>query len=207
MSGLYTALVVTALGTGVNQYSQNQNLKNQDNQAAASIRNQMTLNNKAESDVNTLNQSVARSNPQDAQKAQDAAYVAAIRNASATQGTVNPAVKGASKRYGDAVAGSQADVNNYARSTANNLAATVAPQLQRIGEGNQIADTASQLGIINDASNSEQGLLRTRLAGDAANPWLSSLGTILQGTGQGLATNAGYKKGGQGMGGSNPYLH
>jgi hypothetical protein len=208
MSGLYAALAAAALsavGTGVNSYAQNQNARKQDDQTAASIRNQAALNAQAEQKVGDLNAQIARSSPKSAQDQQTAAYVKALQQANATQSTVNPSVKGASKRYGQAVDASRTDVNNYARQTASNLAATAAPQLQRIGEGNAIANTASDLGIINDASGSEQGILKTKLAGDQADPWLGALSGLLQGAGSGLSTYGGYKRGGS-TGSSNPYL-
>lgn len=209
MSGLYTAIGAAALsaaGSGVSSYSQNQTMRKQDNQLAASTIKQGGINSQAENAVSKLNDSVARSNPNDATKQQTAAYLQAAQQAAKTAPT-NPAVPGGSKRYSQAVAGSKADISDYARSTAGNAAAVAAPQLQRIGEGNQIADTASQLGRYNDTSASEQGILRTQLAGDQANPWLSSLSQVLQGAGSGLSTYGGYRKGGgSGMGGSSGYV-
>lgn len=199
MSGLYTAIGAAALsaaGSGANAYSQNQNMRKEDNQSAQSIVQQGQINAKAEQAVGNLNQSIAKSNPATATKDQTAAYLAAANAAPST----TPSVPGGSKRYTQAAAGAKSDISDYARQTAGNAAAVAAPQLQRIGEGNQIADTASQLGRFNDQSASEQGILKTQLAGDQANPWLSSLSQVLSGAGNGLSSYAGYKKG-QGMGG------
>lgn len=205
MSGLYTAIGAAALsaaGTGVNSYTQNQNMRKQDSQAADSIVKQGQINSQAENAVSKLNASVAKSNPNDATKQQTAAYLAAAQGA-AKNAPTTPSVPGGSKRYAQAQAGAAADVSDYARTTAANQGAVVAPQLQRIGEGNQIADTASQLGRFADTSSSEQGILKTQLAGDQANPWLSSFGQLLQGAGSGASTYAGYKYG-KGMGGAQP---
>jgi len=162
MSGVFTAVAaLTLAGTGATAYANNQNLRKQDSQTASSIIKQGALNSQATSDVNKVNAAIARSSPQDAQKAQNAAYLKALQEAQPTQSGVNPGVKGASKRYGDASAASQQDVGNYARATASNLAATAAPQIQRIGEGNAIANTASNLGLLNDSSGAQAGLLRT----------------------------------------------
>lgn len=205
MSGLYTAIgaaALTAAGSGVNSYSQNQNMRKEDAQSAQSIINQGKINSQAETAVGNLNKSIAQSNPNTATKDQTAAYLAAAHQAAAS-GNTTPVVAGASKRYAQAQGGAQQDIENYARGTAANTAAVAAPQLQRIGEGNQIADTASQLGRFNDQSASEQAMLHTELAGDQANPWLSATSQLLSGAGNGLSTYAGYKKG-QGMGGSTP---
>lgn len=204
MSGLYSAIGAAALSVGsagVNAYSQNQNMRKQDNQSAQSILRQGQINSKAEGAVSDLNKSIAKSNPNDATKDQTAAYLAAANAAP----TTNPSVPGGSKRFVQAQDASKADVAQYARSTAGNAAAVAAPQLQRIGEGNQIANTASELGRFNDESSSEQGLLKTRLAGDQANPWLQSLSGLLSGASTGLSTYGGYKSAGKkpsGMGGS-----
>jgi hypothetical protein len=206
MSGLFTAAAVASLvGTGASAYANNQNLRKQDNQAAASIIKEGALNSQAGADVAKTNAAIAKSNPDNTQKQQNAAYLAALQQAQPTQAGVNPGVKGASKRYNQATANSQQDVNDYARSTASNLASTAAPQLQRINEGNVIANTASKLGLLNDTANAQGGLLKTQLAGDQADPWLSSIGTLLQGAGQGASSYAGYKSGKK-QTGSNPYL-
>lgn len=205
MSGyLAGAAALTAAGAGVNAYSQNQALRKADNASAESITRQGQINSQAEAAVSKLNQSVAKSNPQQATKDQTAAYLTAAQNAAKNAPTA-PSVPGGSKRYSQAQAGANADVANYARTTAGNQAAVVAPQLQRIGEGNEIADTASQLGRFNDTSAAEQGILKTRLAGIQANPWLSSLGQVLGGAGSGLATYGGRKSAKTGMGGSYNY--
>lgn len=211
MSGVYSAVGAAALsaaGAGVNAYSQNQNMRKQDSQAAQSIINQGAINSKAEGAVNNLNASIAKSNPDSASKAQQAAYMDAIRRAAPTQGNVNPSTPGGSKRFQQAQAASKDDIAQYARSTAANDAAVAAPSLQRIGEGNQIANVASELGRFNDESTGEQGILKTQLAGDQANPWLSALSGVLSGAGSGLSTYGGYQAAGkkQGMGGSNPYV-
>lgn len=198
MSGLYSAIGAAALsaaGSGVNAYSQNQNMRTQDNQAAAATIKQGAINSQAEKATGNLNASIAKSNPADAQKAQMAAYMQALQQAQPTQSTTNAPVPGGSNRFAQASAASKADVANYARATANNTAAVAAPALQRIGEGNQIADTASQLGLLNDQSAQEQGILKTQLAGDQANPWLTSLSGVLQGAGNGLSTYAGFSGG------------
>lgn len=204
MSGVYTAIGAAALsaaGSGVSAYSQNQNMRKQDDQAAGSIIKQGQINSKAEAAVGDLNKSIAKSNPDDATKQQTAAYLQAAQQAP----TTTPTVPGGSKRYTQAQAASKADIGQYARATAGNAAAVAAPNLQRIGEGNQIANVASELGRFNDESASEQGILKTQLAGDQANPWLSSLSQVLSGAGSGLSTYGGYRAGGKGMGGSNPY--
>lgn len=207
MTGTYTAIGAAALsaaGAGANAYSQNQNMRKQDSQSAQSIIQQGAINSKAESAVSQLNANIAKSNPNDATKQQTAAYLAAIQQANPTQSVVNPNVPGGSKRFTQAQAASKADVANYARSTAGNMAAVAAPNLQRIGEGNQIGNVASELGRYNDESAAEQGILKTQLAGDQANPWLTALSGVLSGAGSGLSTYSGYRKGvGSGMGGSN----
>jgi len=205
MSGLYTAITAAALsavGTGVSAYNQNQTMRKQDSQAASNLIKQQAINSQATQKVDQLNSAIAKSNPDDARKQQTAAYLEALNRAAPTQGTVTPATKGASKRFAQATAGAQQDVSDYARSTANNLAATAAPSLQRINEGNAIAGTASGLGLLNDQSNNQQGIFRTQLAGDANDPWLGALSGLLQGAGAGASTYAGGRSGAT----KNPYL-
>jgi hypothetical protein len=204
MTGLYTGLAaaaISALGAGTSMAVTQGNLKKQDSQAAANIIKQGQINSKATNKVNELNANIAKSDPNAAEKQQTAAYLKALQQADPAQSGVNPAVKGASKRYDAATGAAKADVGNYARSTAQAMAATAAPQLQRIGEGNRIAGTASDLGLLNDQSNMQNGIFKTQLAGDTNDPYLSSLSGLLQGAGSGLSTYAGTKSKG-----SNPYL-
>lgn len=206
MTGLYTAIAAAALsaiGSGVGAYSQQQNLKNQDKQAAANIIAQGKINSEATGKVNDLNQQIAKSNANDQTKNQTADYIQALQRANPTQAGATAPVKGGSKRFAEANAQSTADVNKYARDTAGAMAATAAPQLQRIGEGNAIASTASDLGLLNDKSNMQQGIFKTQLGGDQSNPWLNSLSGLLQGSGSGLSTYAGMQAGKKG---GNPYL-
>lgn len=204
MSGLYTAIGAAALsaaGTGVNAYNQNQQMRKQDNDAATSIVNQGRINSQAEGAVKNLNDNIAKSTPTKNTQDQTAAYLQAINSQPAAANTT-PKVAGGSKRYTEAQGAAAQDVANYGRSTAENAAAVAAPSLQRIGEGNQIANVASELGRYNDQSANEQGLLRTKLAGDTANPWLGAFSQLLQGAGSGLSTYGGYRSGSKGMGGS-----
>lgn len=202
------AAALGAIGTGVNAYSQRQNMRNQDRQAAAAITAQGDLNKQASQKVTDLTGKIAASDPNAAQKQQMASYLQALTQANPTQSGANPAVPGGSKRFVEATANSKGDVANYARSTASALAATAAPQLQRINEGNQIAGTASDLGLLQDSSNAQSGILKTKLAGDAPNPWLSSLSEVLQGAGQGGSIYAGGMMGKKpsSVGSNNPYL-
>lgn len=200
------AAALGAIGTGVNAYSQNQNLRNQDKQAAASIAAQGNLNKQASQQVTNLTKNVAASDPAAAQKQQMAAYLSAIQQAAPVQSTANVGTPGASNRFVQASANSKNDVSNYARSTASALASTAAPQLQRINEGNQIANTASNLGLLQDQSNAQSGILKTQLAGDQANPWLTSLSQVLQGAGQGGSIYAGGMSGTKKPSSTNPYL-
>lgn len=204
MSGLYTAIGAAALsvaGEGVSSYNQNQSLKQQQNQATNEIEQQQQLQQQAESKVRNTVTQVAQANPNAAANSQLAAYKQALtqqaQNVASPTG-MGASVPGASKRYTQAQGAAQENVNDYANTQATNAADTAGAQLQRIGEGQDIASTASQLGLLQDTSQNKSGELNVQLAGDQPSPWLTALGGALSGAGSGLGTYAGTKYGKKG---------
>lgn len=201
MSGGYTALgaaLLSAAGEATNSYAQNQNLKQQQNQTIAQINEQKDLQQQAEARVKNTVQTVKQANPNAAQDQQLEAYKKALtqqaQNVTSPTG-MGASVPGGSKRYAQAEQAAQSNVNNYANTQATNAAATAGAQLQRLGEGQSIASTASDLGMLQDTSQNQQGILKTQLAGDQADPWLTALSGALQGAGNGLGTYAGTQYG------------
>lgn len=227
--GLAAGAVVSALGAGTTMYANNQNQKNQQQQLAASNATQANIEREGAARVAATTAKTAAASP--GAGAQDllASYKAALSAANPQQSGAISNVSGGSKRYAESAASAKANVNDYATTMAKNLATTGGAQLQRIGTGQDIANTASDLGLISGQSNNESGVLKAQLAGDQANPWLTALGSVAQGAGSGLMGSSlskglggfttkvapGLIAGGSdvpapnfgSMGGSNPYLN
>lgn len=182
--GLAAGAVVSAIGAGTSMYANNQNQKNQNNQLAESELQQQNMERQGAAQVAQTTNKVAQANANSPAQQLLANYQKALTQANPTQG-IAP-VTGGSKRYAESAASAKANVNDYASAMAGNLATTGGAQLQRIGTGNDIANTASNLGLLSGQSTNEQGVLKAQLAGDQANPWTLALGQITQGAGQGL---------------------
>jgi hypothetical protein len=118
-----------------------------------------------------------------------AAYKTALAQGAPSQSAALPAISGASSRYAKSVASAKANVNDYATELAKNMAITGGAQLQRIGDANRIAQTASDLGALQTQSGNTSAALKTQLSGDQANPWVSALGSAVQGAGSGIMSH------------------
>ena len=184
-AGLAAGALITAAGTGVSMYAQNKNAKNQQNQLAASEMQQGNLEREASAKVAQTTARAAAANPNNESNNLLAAYKSALSAAAPTSGAINP-VAGGSKRYAESTASAKSNVGAYADEMAKNMATTGGAQLQRIDTGNDIANTASQLGLLDTQSVNDQAVLKAQLEGDTPNPWLTALGSIAQGAGQGM---------------------
>lgn len=196
--GLAAGAVVTALGAGTTMYANNQNQKNQNAQEAQSIEQQQNLERQGASDVSQTTAKVAQANANGPAQQLLQKYQQALTAANPTQGISS--VAGGSKRYAEGAASAKANVNDYASAMAGNSAVTGGAQLSRIGTGNDIADTASNLGLLNGQSSNAQAVLNAQLKGDQANPWTLAAGQVVQGLGTGLMGRSL-----SGMGGSKTY--
>jgi hypothetical protein len=211
MSGLYTALVLTALGTGTEMYANNQALKNKDAEAAAGIRRQMSLEDQAQTNVKQAIQKVGSNNTQNIQanqNAQQAAYLDALRRAVPSQSGALESTPGASARYASDVVNAQISNKAYGANRAAAMAATDAPQLTQQQDQLALGDTATKLGLLGDTSNNEGKLTQMRVNAIAPNPWLEATGQLLKGAGGGLASYSGYNSGKKKQAapsGGNPY--
>lgn len=186
--GLAAGAVLAAIGTGTSMYAQNQNQKNQNNQLEESQLQQQNLERQGAAQVAQTTQKVAQANANGPAQQLLASYQKALATADPTQGIIS--VPGGSKRYAESAASAKANVNDYATAMAGNDAVTGGAQLQRIGSGNDIANTASNLGLINGQSVNAQGVLKAQLAGDQANPWTTALGKVVQGAGMGMVSGS-----------------
>jgi hypothetical protein len=104
---------------------------------------------------------------------------AAVQNSNAA----SPDVPGASKAYKQEQAQASGSAQNYVNAIANSAATTQGTQLERVGEGEDIANTATQLGGLQQQSNEQNYVTKLQVEATQENPWLKSLGMLLSGAG------------------------
>lgn len=199
LEGAAIAAAISAAGAGVNAYSQNQTLRSQDQAAAAGIRNQEQLQRQGEATVNQnvqkMSAAQSQANVDAASAKQLAAYRAALSAGSTAPGASPTPVAGASGAYKARAAQAGGNASDFVNALAASGAKTEGTQLERVQEGQGMADTASKLGLLNTQSQGQDYLTQLKIRAQQANPWLTSAGILLGGTGAGLSSYSGYNSG------------
>lgn len=181
--GALTPLLVGMVGSQVGQYAQQQALNKQDKITAANILEQGNLNKQAEGDVSSTVKKIAASDPAAAKAKMLGAENQALELGAQTSGSAQPNVPGASKAYKAAVGGANASAGDYINNLKQGIAGTNAPTMQRIGESQDIASTASNLGLLGQQSSRENYASQVAEQGVRQNPWLQDLGMTMQAAG------------------------
>ena len=195
------AMAASAAGAATSAIATGQQQNRQNDIAAAGIIKQGQLQKQAENDVgqtvNTLNASNASTQAKTAQQLN--AYRSALLQAQPLSAAASPGVPGASKAYGAAQAASSGSASDYVNKIATSAATTQGTQLERINEGQSMADTATKLGVLGQQSGEQSYLTKLQVSSTQANPWVKGLGMLLQGAGlgMGMASGAGLFSSGQ----------
>lgn len=200
MSGAYSAATAAALtiaGSAAEAYGNNQTLRKQDSIAAQGIRNQTALQTQAQQGVQKTIQKVGvdnAANDAQNQKIQQAQYMAALARAAPVQGSSLTTTPGASSRYAQQVVDAQAANKSFGAGQASLMARTTAPQLTQMQDQQNLGNEATQLGLLNDTSNSQANLTKLQAGSVQVNPWLLAASAALKGAGAGMSTYGGAKK-------------
>lgn len=176
-------LITAAASEGVNYYNQKQ-VRNQQNSALLTAEKQQQQHQQqANAQTQQLLQKMGKSNDV-AQKAKQQsaleAVLAANKDNSGYQqpGAVSSAFAGASNQ-------AQAATNQFANQQAGELAGMAAPRLQRVAEGNDIANYNTALSHIAHQNALDQYLMKLKMQSIHGDPWLSALSAMGQGYAQG----------------------
>lgn len=196
--GAETAWISAALaaaGAATSGYAQSQQLKKQDEVAAQGIIKQGQIGQQAQADVGKNIKSASQSNADaSAKQAQQLSqFRSALQQGQNVSNSAAPSVPGASKAFTAAQGRAGTSANDYVQALANSAATTQGTQLERVGENEQLGDTASKLGLLSSQSQQEQALTKLKVQSTQANPWLKSLGLLLSAAGAagGLSSAAG----------------
>lgn len=172
----------SALGSGAQLINSQQALKRQDREVARGIAARSALQREAGARVQQQIQNVAASNPDQERRAQNDAFIAALRGAKMADGSADIGSVGAtSDRFAADVGQARAGAAQEGQALAGQLAAIDAPALQRQREARGFNDAATDISMIADRGNSLDFLtqLRTANAG-RTNPWIDAAGQGLQ---------------------------
>lgn len=179
--------IISALGAGTSAVAADQAAKKQDKDAAAGIMRQAELQKEASGEVNKRIQTIAQSNPDAERDTAQAGFMDAIKKARANGAPFSTVPGAASSRFSEESAAASDAQGAENTQLASNSARLLAPSLQRLHEGEGIADTTAQLGLLGSRSAGENFLTRLRIAGRRTNPWISALGTGLSAYGSASA--------------------
>lgn len=191
---LTPALVAGALsvaGAVTEGIAQQEAVNKQNDIAAAGIIKQGQLQQQGENDVGQVTKQISSQTPAQQTAAQLASYQKALNEQSAVMQSDQPSVPGASKAYTQEKAISGGDASNYVQALAKSGAVTEGTQLERVQEGQEIAGTASNLGLLQTQSNEQAYLTKLQIQATQANPWLMAMGKVMQGAGTAVSMGAG----------------
>lgn len=186
---LYIGAALAAAGAATSSYAQSQQLKKQDQIAAQGIIKQQQFQRQGGADVASTIGEVAKSNAKTQATSADqlAQYRAALQQGSGISSSASPNVPGAGKAYKGAQAVAGAGAKDYTDAIASSAATTQGTQLERVGENEAMADTATKLGMLNDQAKNQNYLTKLQVQSTQANPWLTGLGSLMSAAGTGVA--------------------
>jgi hypothetical protein len=183
-------LALAAASEGLNYYNQsNTNNKQQDAEKNALLDQQAKQKQAAGIVQNQVN-NVAKSTPQAEQAAATQGFINTLRSNAGTSAAMNPAVTGANKRYNTDTAAATSGANDYSTGLANSMAGIVAPQRQRMDEGQGFQDTATQVGGVQQQAQQQAFIDQLKAKSIQENPWMT-LGSKVLGLAAGATTGLG----------------
>ena len=186
-------MAVGAAGSAVGGLAQKGLLNQQNQSALQGINAQGVLQRQGNADVTGLTNTIANSNQntQNAIQGQLGSYNAALAKMSPQTQAAQPSVAGASGAFKADRARAGGSAQDYVNAIKNSAATTQGTQLERVGEGQQMAGTASNLGLLNTQSQQQNYLTQLQIRAAQANPWLTALSSVMKGAGAAMGLGGG----------------
>lgn len=178
-------LIATAVGGGLAARNQYQVAKQQDQTAAAGIRQQSARQRDIDARVNEEVQAVGRSNPDEARSKATTDFLSSLRR---NRGQMSGPKLGAGSVRFDADSNALGgQVQDFGTNLAGNFAAINAPGIQRQQEGQGFSQLAADIGAQARAAGGDDFLNQLRQRGIRGNTGMEIAGGLLSGAGSGLA--------------------
>lgn len=180
----YIAAAATAAGAGVDYYNASETNKKQQDAEAQVYNDQQAKQKQASGIVQNQVNTIAKSTPQAESNAATQGFINTLRQNAATTNATTPAIGGAAnKKYSTDVAANTSAANDYSTGLASDIAGVVAPQRQRMDEGQAFQNTATQVGGVQQQAQQQSFVDQLRAKSITQNPWLGLAGKVLGGVG------------------------
>ncbi len=184
-------LLLSAGGTALQAASANQERRDRERIASEGVRRNNEINQQAGQRVSQEIQQVASANPEAERMKANNDFMDALRKAKVSDGGADfGAPAGASDRFTADVGQARTGAGTEGRALAGNLAAIDAPQYARVNENRGLADTATDLSLIENRGKGQDFLSQLAMARANGNPGLETLGSGLTAFGNGLASRS-----------------
>lgn len=181
-------LLLSAGGTALQQASANQERRDRQRIADEGVRRNTRVNEDASRRVTQEIQQVAAANPEAERRAANNDFIEALRKSKTSDGGADfGAPPGASDRFTADVGQARANAGAEGQALAGNLAAIDAPQYARVNERRGLADTATDLSLIEGRGKGQDFLAQLQMARANGNPGLETLGSGLSAFGNAYA--------------------
>lgn len=178
-------LISTLGGAAAQQHA----LRKQDGATAAGILRQAAISRQADQRVTDNIRQLEGSTPEAERATANSEFMQALRQASLQDGGSDGfSTPGAtSDRFNSGTQVVRKAIGNESKATAGQLARIDAPINQRVREGQQRANTASQLSMLERDSAAQDFLTRLRVASIQPNPWVMAASQLGQGAASSMA--------------------
>lgn len=184
-------LILSTVGGGTKFINTQAAMGRKDQQAAEGIRRQGVLQRGANLKVGQQIEDIAGSTGEPERAESLGGFLDALRAAEGTTTGALPDIPGASERFAERVEGGKKRIATEGTARAGRLSRIDAPRFQRIGEGQRIGRTASDLGETARQSSAEDFLTQLRVASERPNEFLDALGSIMSGAGSAMTLGQG----------------
>lgn len=181
--------VIAAAGTAVQVQTTRRAQADQNAAMAAGMQDTREKQKEADKRVDQEIGALETSDAEDERKASMDRFMEVLRNAKrSTSGDVS--MPGASDRYGEDVAMSQAGIQNFGEQVAGTLSRINGQTQQRMTEARGFDRAATDIGGIAKDADTAMYLARLRAGGISPNAWAQAAGQLATGVGTGMASRA-----------------
>lgn len=179
---------LAAVAGGASYYNTSQTAKKQDQAATLGVQQQAKRQQEADQQVSEELDQLATSNAEDERQASMDQYLTQLRRTRSEANASTPEVAGASERYTQDVASNAAASDATASKIADLMSRINAPAYQRLGEGQNAAQLASDINQIKRSSEGDDFITQLRVKSISRNPWLDALSSGASAYSSGLAS-------------------
>ena len=182
--------VVAAVTTAATAYNTKRTADDQDQAAAAGIREQGKTQREANARLNRTLDQTSASRIDDSKGVLGQQYLDQVQRAM-QQANTGLTARGLSADFDQLAGGARAANADYGALTADLLATMDAAKLQRVAEGNAFGDTGMDLDRLSGNVRGTQHLTGLRMNGIRRNPYIDIVAGLMQGAAGGMGGGAG----------------